>query len=343
MRKIKLISIFFLVSAISVSTVFAGGGNRKGTAGATELLIPVGARGISMGSATLTNSIGIESLFYNPANIARSTFSTNAYFSHMNYFADIGVEYGALSTNLEGFGTVAFSIKALDIGEIPVTTIENPDGTGQTFTPQYLTIGVTYSRLLSDRIAVGVTANYVSEKLDLVSASGFAFNIGISYNNFANVNGLSLAIVMKNLGPQMKFDGSGLYYQANVADFTRPSSYLKLETASFELPSTLELGIGYNYDFNETNSLQFSSVFQNSNFYGDEYKFGAEYSYNNLFFLRGGYAFAPELESDYNAFGLTAGAGINYDVGGVAVKVDYAYRQMEFFEDNHIFAVSLGL
>ena len=40
-----------------------------------------------------------------------------------------------------------------------------------------MTIGLTYSRLLSDKIAVGLTANYISEKLDLAQASGFSFNV----------------------------------------------------------------------------------------------------------------------------------------------------------------------
>jgi opacity protein-like surface antigen len=52
--------------------------------------------------------------------------------------------------------------------------------------------------------------------------------------------------------------------------------------------------------------------------------------------------FLPELEKDDNIYGLTAGVGINYDLGGVNMKFDYAYRQTKFFDANHVFTVTLG-
>lgn len=225
MQKIKVTLFFVLISLITAGTIFASGGNWNGTAGATQLLIPVGARGIAMGGSILTNSSGLDGVFYNPANLAVSDFTTNVMFSHMNYIADIGVEYGAVSTNLEGLGSVAFSIKSLSIDPIDVTTVANPDGTGQTFTPQFMVIGVTYARMLSDRISVGLTTNFITEELALVSASGVSFDIGVSYRNLANIQGLSLAIAMKDIGPQMSYDGSGLYVQATAEAYERPAQF----------------------------------------------------------------------------------------------------------------------
>lgn len=342
MKNIKFGLVIILLFLAATQSVFASGGNRNGTAGASELLIPVGTRGIAMGGATLTNAVGLEALYWNPANLARATNSTNVMLSQMNFIADIGVAYGAVSTNIEGFGAVGLSIKGLSMEDIPTTTVDNPDGTGQTFKPQYLTIGLTYSKMLSDRIAVGLTANYISEKIDRVSATGVGFNIGISYNNLANVNGLSFAVVMKNLGPQMQFDGSGLYLNANAVDLKRGTQLYKMTSSGFELPSTLELGLGYKYDINSENALALSSSFQNSNFYGDEYKVGAEYGFNNLFFVRGGYSFVSEISKDNATFGLTAGAGLNYQMEGFDFKFDYAYRQTQFFSANHVFSVAFG-
>ncbi|MDP3442129.1 MAG: PorV/PorQ family protein, partial [Ignavibacteria bacterium] len=183
MKKIKLIGSLLIISLFASSSIFAGGGSRNGTAGAAQLLIPVGARGIAMSGASLVGSSGVEAIFWNPANLSRGESATNVMFSHMNHIADIGVQYGAVSTNIEGFGAIGLSLKSLNIGSIAVTTVENPDGTGQTFAPQFMTLGVTYSRLLSDRIAVGLTANFVTEKIELVSSTGIAFNVGISYKN----------------------------------------------------------------------------------------------------------------------------------------------------------------
>lgn len=338
----KVLSLV-LVILLAAGELFAGGGSRNGTAGATQLLIPVGARGVAMSGSTLVGATGVEGLYWNPANIASGEYNTSVMFSHMQHIADINVEYGAVATNIEGFGSIGLSLKSLGIDEIPITTVQNPDGTGQNFKPSFMILGLTYARMLSDRISVGLTANIVSERIDLVSATGLAFNLGVSYKNLGNVDGLSFAVVLKNLGPQMKYDGTGLNVKAISTDLSRPTQWYKIDAASFELPSTLELGFGYNYKFNESNAFVLNGVFQNSNFYGDEYKFGAEYAYNNLFFIRAGYTLLEGVGDDGNIFGLTAGAGINYDLGGIGFKFDYAFRETKFFDNNHVFTVQLGL
>ena len=45
---------------------------------------------------------------------------------------------------------------------------------------------------------------------------------------------------MKNIGPQMKYDGSGLYRNAISSDGDRPEQRFKSEAATFELLSTIE-------------------------------------------------------------------------------------------------------
>jgi hypothetical protein len=88
--------------------------------------------------------------------------------------------------------------------------------------------------------------------------------------------------------------------------------------------------------------LLLNGVFQNSNFYGDEYKLGAEYAFDNTLFIRGGYDLLPELDADNDLYGLTAGFGVKYNMGGVDLKLDYAYREVKFFDANHVFTVGLG-
>ncbi len=342
MKKIKLIGYFLILALFASSSIFAGGGSRNGTAGAVQLLIPVGARGIAMSGSSIVGATGVEALYWNPANLVRGESNTNVLFSNMSYIADMSVQYGAVSTNIEGFGAIALTLKSINVGSIPITTVQYPDGTGATFTPSFMTVGFTYSRLLSDRIAIGVTANLITEKLALVSTTGFGFNVGISYKNLANVEGLSFAVVLKNLGPSMKYEGSGLNVYATSQNLLRPTQYYKVDAAPFELPSTLELGLGYTYNFNATNALIINGVFQNSNFYGDEYKFGLEYGFNQTFFVRGGYDFLPELNKEDNIYGITAGIGLNYNLGGVNFKLDYAYRAVKYFDANHVFTVTFG-
>ncbi len=333
-----------LLVSLSISAIaLAGAGNRTGTEGAAELLIPTGTRDIAMGGSTVSITSGIEALFWNPAGTATLRNPVVVYASHMNYIADIGVDYGAVSTSIEGFGVVSLSLKSLSVGEILVTSTTNPDGTGQTFTPQLFTAGLTYSRQLSDRIGVGLTANYVTETLGDVSASGFAFNVGVIYENLGSVDGLSLGVVVKNIGPQMKFSGPGLNIQATAANLNRPPGYYTVDAAGFELPSTLEFGIGYKVALATDNNLQLSSTFQNNNFSDDEYKLGAEYSFQNLLFLRGGYNFAQKESSQRDfIFGPSFGAGVHGRVGSLDLTFDYAFRQTDFFDNNHVFSVTVG-
>lgn len=343
-KHLKYISLMLLLLLTTASLLHAGGGNRNGTGGASELLIPVGVRGIGLGGANTSTTMGIEALYWNPAGISRTEKTAEATFSYMKYIADMGVTYGAVSTNIAGFGALALSIKSLSFGDIDVTTTQNPDGTGQTFNPQFLTVGLSYARSLSDRVSVGMTGNVILENIAQVSATGIAFNVGVMYENLGDINGLSLGVVLKNLGPQMKFDGPGLYAQAIASGYQRAGELYKIESAAFELPSTLEFGLAYRPMINEQNSVLIATTFQNNNFSGDIYKVGAEYMFNNILALRGGYAYTPESQEAGNLFGLTAGVGLNFDFGGgTDIKVDYAYRQVKNnFDANHVFSVSFG-
>ncbi len=336
------IAILVLV-ALTMSQALAGAGNRAGTNGAPELLIPVGTRDIAMGGSTVSTAAGVEAIFWNPAGTARMKNSADIYFSHMSYFADIGVSYGAVSANIEGVGVLSLALKSLAIAEIPVTTTRDPDGTGQTFQPQYFTVGLTYSRQVSERVAVGLTSNLITERLGDVSATGVSFDVGVLYDNLASVAGLSFGIVVKNIGPQMKFDGSGLLTTATVADQHRPATLYQVQAAAFELPSSIQFGMGYARQVSDMIGIQGTTSFQSNNFSDDEYRVGLEGSYQDLLFVRGGFNFAQRetAERDF-LFGPTFGFGVHSALGNTDISIDYAYRSMKTFEGNHVFSVKLG-
>ena len=247
-----------------------------------------------------------------------------------------------MGTSFEGFGNIGFSVKSLSIGDIEVTTEDVPDGTGAIFSPTYVTVGLTYSRLLTDKISVGLTTNFISERIDRVSATGVAFNVGLQYSSFASVDGLEIGVAIKNVGPAMTFSGSGLLRPADPTDVERPTSPLEIQAATDELPSTIELGIGYIYRPEENHELTVTSVFQNNNLSDDEYKLGLEYGFNRTFFLRGGYDFSQETIENSYIYGPTAGAGIHYAFSGLEATIDYAYRDVDFFQPNHVFSIKLG-
>jgi hypothetical protein len=339
-------TICFIVSALLTApiSVFAGSGQRTGTNGAAELLIPVGTRDIAMAGSTVATAHGVDALFWNPAGSAYVVHDVTLYVSHMSYIADIGVDCGAISVNVEGFGVLSLDLKILSIGDIPVTTAQYPDGTGNMFRPQFFTVGLTYARQLTDRIAVGVTGTLITERMAEVSAGGVAFNAGVTYSGLVGVQGLEFGVAVKNIGPQMAFDGPGLNIDAVATGLDRGDMMYKVQAAGFELPSLFEIGLAYRRAIGEDHSVQVATAFENNNYEDDAYTFGLEYAFRNLLFLRGGYNYQPPKSADReNIYGPTFGMGIHALVGGVDLSFDYAYRPAQYFNGNHVFSVQLGL
>lgn len=321
---------------------FAGRGDKAGTSAAPELLIPVGARSIAMGNATSSLVSGIDAIYWNPAGLSRTSTSAEAMFSWMSYIADININYAAVAASFEGFGSVGLAMKSIGFGDIEITNEQAPDGTGQIFSPTYVTVGLTYSLLLTDRISVGITGNVISETIDRVSATGIAFDFGVQYSSFADLAGLSIGVAVKNIGPSMTFDGSGLYRTATAQDHLRPATLYKVEAATDELPSTIELAVGYQRAFAEDHGLTVVGVFQNNNLADDQYKFGAEYAFADQLFLRAGYDYMPETFEDSRIYGATFGAGVKQAFGNLTVGIDYAYRSVKYLDGNHVITVVLG-
>ncbi len=340
---VRILALGVCLLLLANVSVMAGGANRAGTASGTQLLLPVGARYLAMGGANVAAVEGIEAVHWNPAGLSRSANAAELMFSHMSYFADMSVEYVGVSNKFGDLGSFGFSVKALSIGEIPETTIQNPDGTGANFSPTFFTLGVTYSKLLTDRISIGVNAKLFSEQIPRAGASGIAFDAGVQYSGLGGFKGLSIGVVIKNLGPEVKWDGSALGRTASDPNAKRPTAQYKIDAAPFELPTHIEMGISYAYQINDANVLNTSFNFQNNNYYDDETKIGAEYSFNNMVFLRGGYSMAPNATESYEyIWGPTFGAGLHQKFGNLDMNLDYTYRTVSVFESNHVFALRLG-
>lgn len=340
---IRLLAGAFVLIGLICAPAYAGNTNRTGTAGAEELLIPVGANGIALGGSNVSMAQGVNALYWNPAGLAHGTFGTEALFSHMNYLAGIGIDYGALGVGFGKAGSFAVSFKSINFGNIPVTTADNPDGTGATYSPAFVTLGMSYSRVLTDRISVGANFKFLSEDIMSTTATGFAVDAGVEYHGLV-WKGLSLGVVIKNLGPNMTFKGSNLYHQqAGVGT----SGWYSNVAAPFELPSQMEVGLAYNKVFGKVNDVTLFGDFENNNYSSDLYKIGLQYAFNNLIFLRGGYNFAPNAGTDPTGatafiFDYTLGAGLNYNLGAFNFTFDYAYEHVRYFSGINTFTVQLG-
>lgn len=335
MKKIILILIL-----IATST-YAGDVARKGTTGAEQLLIPVGARGIATGGAFLANLSGLESIYYNPAGLDVYP-QTEAMFSYVNYLADINISYFAVGTTLGDIGSIGFDLKTFDFGDIPVTTETFPDGTGETYSPSFLTLGFTYSKVLTDRISIGTNLKLITESIQNTNATGFALDAGVQYR-FSEA--LMIGAAVKNIGSDMKYSGQDLSSRTVIPGSIPGSSTGSYEiiTEGFQIPSFFQLSLSYALNIDEQNNLLFAGAYTANNSFEDIANLGMEYGFMNNFFLRGGYNFMVQNTSEY-IYGLTFGAGLDYKIGGeVGFVFDYAFRDVKDFPSaNHVFTIKLN-
>ncbi len=332
------ILIVLSILLITASGLYAGDTKRIGTAGAQELRIPVGSRSTAMSGANIADVYGAEALFWNPAGVAFQE-GTEAMFSHLEYFADINVNYFGVTTNLEEFGSLGVQAKVVSIGEIEITTDNASQGTGETFNPTLSVVGVTYSRIFTDRVSFGFSANLVNERIDLVSATGLSMDFGFIYNTLWN--GLKLGIAVKNYGPNMTFGGEGFNVQVPVPGTQEGSApkTVRTQSAEFELPAFIQFGASYdlfNRDYHRTILV---GAFQANSFSEDEFRGGIEYGYNETFFLRGGYV--GSAQDDY-MYGVSLGGGVKYKWGNSSIALDYSWVQSEFFDDNQYFTAKFS-
>lgn len=319
---------------------------RVGTAGAAELLIPVGARGLAMSGATIATTEGINSIFYNVGGLGRFGTTAEGMFSSMAYIADINVNYAAVGIKFGSFGVIGLSIKSINFGDIAITSAVDPEGiAGRTFSPTFVTAGLSYARSFTDAITAGFTLKLITENLHRITGSGVAIDLGIQYRGVAGIEGVNLGVVLKNVGPQIKFDGPGLLRKATADEGRRPTQYYASLAANAELPTSIELGLGYDYSFSEELSFNVNGVYANNSLAIDGYRMGGEavFDLEQLRFAgRGGMELFSLGADDENIYGPTFGFGITWMNPSVNMTLDYAYRSVDYFTNNSMFSLTFA-
>lgn len=337
-----------IVSSFSVN---AGNEDRVGSAGASHLLINPWARSTATGDAGVASTNGLEGTFTNIAGLA-FTDKTQIKFNYTNWLGNAGIAMNSagIAQRVTESDVIAVSVQSLNYGDIPITTVANPEGNIGFFSPRANIINIGYARTFSSSIYGGINVKVVSESISNLRSSGVAIDAGIRYVT-GEQDQIKFGIALKNVGPTVKFKGDGLanqiYYSATGVNAT-----LEQRSASYELPSLLSIGGAYDFILNEKNKINLALAFTANSFSADQFRLGLDYAMTAdkvAFNLRGGFVYEKNLfnaENRSNAFvGPTAGFSVDALVGEnkSALGIEYAARFAGVFGVVHTVGATISL
>lgn len=326
----KIILIIAMAALTLSTTVYAQDFAPVGTAIAQFLEIGVGGRGTAMGEAytALTNDAG--SAFWNPAGLVGSQ-KRNLYTAYTVWPADIAIGSFALSIDFGNIGTFAISSAYLMTGDMEMTTVFQPEGTGENFSITNFSLGLSYARLLTDRLSIGVTTKMVREKYLDYGYTTWALDMGTVYRT--GFHGLNLGMSILHFGPEVKFSGRYIdYSDPKSVDVNKPKSF-----ETYSLPINFRIGVSMNLLDTPHNTIIAAADMIHPNNNLEQYNWGVEYCFNKMFFLRGGYRFNIDVG------GFTLGTGVELKAfGDRRAVVDYSFADLGILKSVHRFSVALS-
>ena len=343
----KISTLLFLT--FMYQTVFAGNPDRQGEAGANELLINPWARSAGLHSMNTSSVQGVEAMRLNIAGLSRmlkgEVAATNCRLYEGTGLIMNELAYGQKSGKNGAFG---ISLASLSFGKIPVTTNDQPEGTGENFSPSFLQLGFGYSYLYDNKISVGLLVRGVSESISSVSAFGFAIDAGVQYVTGPQEN-FRLGISLRNTGSPMIFGGQGLSVSnSSVNNSANYNLTYDQRAEDFELPSVLNIGASYDFYMNVDKKDFFRVLgnFTSNAFSKDQMGLGAEFFFRQRIVLRAAYKVNYGKSSasigDEIYTGFAGGVSLIFPTkkeSTNAFGIDYAYRATNPFKGTHSMAV----
>jgi len=348
MKNILKIALFVLGT---IPMVYAGNEDRVGSAGASHLLVNPWARSSALGDAGYAQINGLEATYTNIAGLA-FTDKTQIKFNYSNWMGSAGISFNSagIAQRISESGVIAISVQSMNFGDIPITTVENPEGNIGFFSPRTNIFNVGYARSFSSSIYGGINFKVISENISNLKANGIAIDAGIRYVT-GEQDQVKFGITLKNVGPVMRYKGDGLAQQIEYVS-TGFIASLEERSATFEMPSLLCIGGSYDFIFNESNKLNLALGFTANSFSNDQYRIGLDYGLTNdkmAFNLRAGYVYEKNLlsvENRSNALiGPSAGFSIDALVGKSknALGVEYCARFAGVFGTIHTIGATISL
>jgi hypothetical protein len=324
-----------------------------GTTAAPFLTLGVGARAAAMGGAFVAVADDASALFWNPAGVAELE-RAQLLFQHASWLAGIDFEYAAVVVPGVAGGNAGASLTLLDSGRMEVTTLLEQEGTGEHFTPRDLALALSYATSLTDRFSLGGQLKYIHQSIWHESADGWAVDLGTLYRT--PWRNLTIGTSISNFGTRLQMNGLDLLTNKDLdtsIDGNNANTPANLEVNSWNLPLTFRAGIAV--DLLQSSVLPvraaIDAIHPNDNL--ESLNLGLEAALSEILALRIGWnhlrprnlaeRLGFDLERDDTVEGgLTAGAGINWEIRGFGLlRIDYAWADYGRLDTTQFFTLGL--
>lgn len=268
-----LVAAVLLVTAAIPRSAFAQSDAGNGT---LILILPVGAETVGIGQAAVAERLGSESVWSNPAGIARNAKREGA-IHHSETLAARG-DVLTLVVPSKARGTLAFSFNLLDFGNQQIT---DPGGTPIGLVlPRNILLAGSYAASIGKNVSLGLTLKELQFRVDCsgqctnvstFSASATAVDFGGQYD-VPGDSTIRLGVAVRNLGSKL-----------SVGD-----------DDADPLPTRIELGMSYDLALikkyvSDIGARLAADVLSDKSVNHPSGRFGADVTYQNTVHLRGGY------------------------------------------------------
>ncbi len=355
MRNLSLLLLLVIASSVAVAQDKVDMFNPVNTSVTSQSIAP-DARAGGMGDIGAATEPDVNSQYWNPAKypfcISRAGVSVNYTPWLRQLVSDMDLAYVSGYYRIGNYSSIAASFRYFSLGE--VYTSDNFDD-AMTINPYEMSLDVGYSLMLSERFSIAASLRWIYSDLtysysdESSPGSAFAADIACYYQNYFNIGSrecqLSWGLNISNIGSKISFGGDdnaefiptnmrlGLAFTVPIDEYNRftiAADANKLLVPTYpkqeEGESTEDYQERVQKDYYDVSSIAgiFKSFADAPGGFKEElqeiqWSLGAEYSYNDKFFLRAGYH--HEAENKGNRKYFTFGAGFKMKV----FSLDAAY------------------
>jgi hypothetical protein len=327
-----------IVWCCGCSIAFAQAFNNVGSTGAQFLKIGVGARAMGMGGAYASIAGDPVDLAWNPAGIG-TIEGIQVSAQHTVWVAGMSHDFVGLVVPVTDQFSLGFHTVFLSSGDIEITTIDNPGGTGQFYNVADIATGLTGSVRLTNQLTFALTVKYVEERIYDLKSGGPALDAGVWYST--DFRSLNLGFAVAQVGFDQTFSGRSLDVKYTPPAPGEPPLKSELGVQPYSLPLLFRASGSFDvfqmfFDEHVDDPLLLAIDFVQNTDTPERVTLGAEYGWQRTVFLRSGYVFNAD-ELSWNV-----GGGLHLDVKNVRFTADYAASWLGRFGIGHRFGLTVA-